>query len=228
MTRKNCGVGVRVFLVDDHEIVRRGLRDLFDSSDGIDVVGEAGTIHEALVRIPLVEPEVAVVDLQLPDGSGIDLCRALRKTMPRLRTVVLTAHGDIESQVDAALVGALGFTLKQVRGNAIVDAVRAASQGISTIDPEVRALALDRLRLDDEHHELLHSLTPPERSILELIAEGRSNREIAHELHYAEKTIKNRVTTLFSKLGVERRAEAAVYAARVQERYGELRTSSHH
>lgn len=216
-----------MFVVDDHEIVRRGIQDLLAAHDDITVVGEASTIAEAMRRIPLAKPDVAVVDLQLPDGTGVELCRALRNELPETRSVILTSFDDDQARVDAALAGAVGFVLKEVRGNTIVQTVLDAAAGRAEMGEEVTALVLEQIRREDEAQERLHTLTPHEREILRLIAEGKSNREIADELFFAEKTIKNRVTTLLAKLGVSRRTEAAVYAARLQERYGALGNPTH-
>jgi len=215
-------VGSRIFLVDDHEIVRRGLRDLFNRESDLEVVGEAATVADALARIPLSNADVAVLDLGLPDGSGIEICRELRSSAPRMHSIILTSYDDEESLIEAALAGASGYALKQLKGNEIVAAVRAAAQGRSTMNPDVTARSLERVRADREANEPLESLTDQEREILELIAMGKSNREIAEHMYLAEKTIKNRVTALFAKLGVSRRAQAAVYAARIMERYGTL------
>ncbi|HPB44364.1 MAG TPA: response regulator transcription factor [Microthrixaceae bacterium] len=215
-------MGSRIFLVDDHEIVRRGLRDLFNRESDLEVVGEAATVADALARIPLSNADVAVLDLGLPDGSGIEICRELRSSAPRMHSIILTSYDDEESLIEAALAGASGYALKQLKGNEIVAAVRAAAQGRSTMNPDVTARSLERVRADREANEPLESLTDQEREILELIAMGKSNREIAEHMYLAEKTIKNRVTALFAKLGVSRRAQAAVYAARIMERYGTL------
>ncbi|MCB1285257.1 MAG: response regulator transcription factor [Microthrixaceae bacterium] len=215
-------MGSRIFLVDDHEIVRRGLRDLFNRESDLEVVGEAATVADALARIPLSNADVAVLDLGLPDGSGIEICRELRSSAPRMHSIILTSYDDEESLIEAALAGASGYALKQLKGNEIVATVRAAAQGRSTMNPDVTARSLERVRADREANEPLESLTDQEREILELIAMGKSNREIAEHMYLAEKTIKNRVTALFAKLGVSRRAQAAVYAARIMERYGTL------
>ncbi len=219
---QHCAVGSRIFLVDDHEIVRRGLRDLFNRESDLEVVGEAATVADALARIPLSNADVAVLDLGLPDGSGIEICRELRSSAPRMHSIILTSYDDEESLIEAALAGASGYALKQLKGNEIVATVRAAAQGRSTMNPDVTARSLERVRADREANEPLESLTDQEREILELIAMGKSNREIAEHMYLAEKTIKNRVTALFAKLGVSRRAQAAVYAARIMERYGTL------
>lgn len=220
-------MGVTVFVVDDHEIVRRGIQDLLAAQDDITVVGEAGTIAEATQRIALARPDVAVIDLQLPDGTGVELCRALRLSLPNCQSVILTSFDDNQARVDAALAGAVGFVLKEVRGGDIVATVLEAAAGTATMGDEITALVLEQIRVDDEAQERLHSLTAHEKEILRLIADGKSNRQIADELFFAEKTIKNRVTTLLAKLGVTRRTEAAVFAARLQERYGALRNPSH-
>ena len=208
---------VRIFLLDDHEVVRRGLRDLLDSEDDLQVVGEAGTAEEALRRVPATSPDVAVLDVRLPDGNGVEVCRELRSSHPELQCLMLTSFSDDEALVDAIMAGAAGYVLKQIRGNDLVDAVRRVGAGQSLLDPMLTARVLERLRGRSED-DGLERLTDQERRILELLAEGLSNREIGERMYLAEKTVKNYVSNLLAKLGMHRRTEAAVYAARLAER----------
>jgi DNA-binding NarL/FixJ family response regulator len=205
-------VTVRVLLVDDHEVVRRGLRDLLESEDDIEVVAEAGTVAEAAVRCDASHPDVAVLDMRLPDGDGATLCRRLRARPQPPACIVLTAFDDEKALVDAISAGAAGYLLKQVRGQDLVTAVREVAQGHSLLDPVTTARVLARLRepVTDE----LSALTDRERRVLELIGEGLSNREIASQLWLAEKTVKNYVTAILSKLGMQRRTQAVAWLAR--------------
>ncbi|NHD18811.1 MULTISPECIES: response regulator [Actinopolyspora] len=208
---------VRVLLVDDHEVVRRGLRDLLDTEEDVEVVGEAGGVNEALVRAEADRPDVAVVDMRLPDGDGLDLCRRLRAADAPPHCLVLTAFDDEQALVGAINAGASGYLLKQVRGQDLINAVREVAAGRSLLDPVTTRRVLDRLREggggepdDDE----LRDLTEQEHRVLELIGEGLSNREIAERLFLAEKTVKNYVTSVLAKLGMERRTQAAAWYAR--------------
>jgi DNA-binding NarL/FixJ family response regulator len=207
----------RVFLLDDHEVVRRGLRDLLESEDDLEVVGEAGTAEEAYGRIPATTPDVAVLDMRLPDGDGIDVCREIRSRHPEIACIMLTSFADDDAVYAAILAGAAGYLLKQVRGNDLVDAIRRVAGGASLLDPEVTTRVLERLRHKDDDDPLA-ALTDQERTILELIAEGLTNRQIGERMFLAEKTVKNYVSNMFSKLGMSRRTEAAAYAARLSER----------
>ena len=209
---------LRVFLVDDHEIVRRGVRELLESHDGIVVVGEADTVAAGRDRINAARPDVAVLDVQLPDGSGIELCRDVRSDLPDLRCLMLTSFPDDDALLDAVVAGASGYVLKQVRGSDIVDAVRRAAAGQSLLDPALTARVVERLRRGPAEDERLRDLTGQERKILSLLADGMTNRQIADELFLAEKTVKNYVSNLLAKMGMQRRTEAAVYAARLEER----------
>lgn len=209
---------IRVFLLDDHEVVRRGLRDLLDAAGGIEVVGEAGTADEALRRIPPTRPDVAILDVRLPDGDGVEVCREIRSTHPEVQCLILTSFSDDEALFQAIMAGAAGYLLKQVRGTDLVDAVRRVSGGQSLLDPAVTAQVLERLRTPPEADERLARLTEQERRILDLIAEGLTNRQIAQRIHLAEKTVKNYVSNLLAKLGMERRTQAAVYAAGLKDR----------
>lgn len=205
----------RVFLMDDHEVVRAGVRALLESTGDIVVVGEASTTAEALTRIPAVRPDVAVLDVRMPDGSGIEVCREIRSSIG-VPCLILTSYGDDEALFEAIMAGAAGYVLKQVRGGELVDAVRRVAGGESLLDPSITGRVLERLRRPPEQDPRLGSLTPRERSILALIADGHTNRQIAEQLYLAEKTIKNNVSNLLTKLGMERRTEAAVFAARLE------------
>ena len=206
----------RIFLLDDHEIVRHGLRDLFESEDDLVVVGESGSAKEAERIIPALRPHVAVLDARLPDGSGIDVCRAIRSRDPSIRGVILTSYDDDEALFAAIMAGAAGYVLKQIRSNDLVDAVRRVAAGQSLLDPAVTTRVLERLRhADDDEPTELAQLTEREREILELIAEGLTNRQIGQRLYLAEKTVKNYVSSLLAKLGLERRTQAAVLAAKL-------------
>ena len=206
---------VRVFLLDDHEVVRRGVRELLDAEDDIEVVGEAENVERALARVPAVRPDVAILDVRLPDGDGIEVCREIRSTFADVSCLMLTSFSDDEALMQAVLAGASGYLLKQIRGTDIVDAVRRVAGGGSLLDPALTARVADRLRNPPEQDERLARLTGQERSILALIADGLTNRQIGEELHLAEKTVKNYVSNLLAKLGMERRTQAAVFAARL-------------
>jgi two-component system response regulator DevR len=211
---------IRVFLADDHEVVRRGVRDLIDHEEDLSVVGEASTASEALDRIPLCSPDVAVLDVRLGDGSGIEVAREIRSSHPDVRCLMLTSFADDEALVDSIVAGAAGYVLKQVRGNELLDGIRRVARGESLLDPAATTRVLERLRrgATDEEDERLASLTAQESRILELLAEGLTNRQIADRMHLAEKTVKNYVSNLLAKLGMSRRTEAAVYAARMADR----------
>ena len=205
----------RIFLLDDHEIVRHGLRDLFESEDDLVVVGESGSAKEAERIIPALRPHVAVLDARLPDGSGIDVCRAIRSRDPSIHGIILTSYDDDEALFAAIMAGASGYVLKQIRSTDLVDAVRRVAAGQSLLDPAVTTRVLDRLRHADDAPSELAQLTEREREILELIAEGLTNRQIGERLYLAEKTVKNYVSSLLAKLGLERRTQAAVLAAKL-------------
>ena len=211
---------VRVFLLDDHDIVRRGLSHLFEAQDDIEVVGEAGTAEEALSRIPPTRPDVALLDVRLSDGDGVEVCREIRSRHPEIQCLMLTSFSDDEALFDAIMAGASGFILKQVKSEEIVQAVRFVANGQSLLDPAVTGRVLERLRKGPEEDERLATLSPQERNILELIADGLTNRQIASKINLAEKTVKNYVSNLLTKLGMERRTQAAVYAARLAEQRG--------
>jgi len=205
---------IRVFLLDDHEIVRRGLKELLESEGDIEVVGESGLAQEAIRRIPALRPDVAVLDGRLPDGSGIDVCREVRSAHPEIAALILTSYDDDEALFSAIMAGAAGYVLKQVRGNDLIETVRRVAAGQSMLDPAVTQQVLDRLRQGPVEDPALAPLTPQERKILGLIGEGMTNRQIAEAMFLAEKTIKNYVSALLSKLGLERRTQAAVFAAK--------------
>jgi two-component system, NarL family, response regulator DevR len=212
---------VRVFLLDDHDIVRRGLGHLFETQADIAVVGEAGSAEEALSRIPPTRPDVALLDVRLPDGDGVEVCREIRSRYPEIRCLMLTSFADDEALFDAIMAGASGYLLKQVKSDEIVEAVRLVAKGESLLDPAVTGSVLERLRKGPEEDERLAKLTSQERNILELIADGLTNRQISEQIHLAEKTVKNYVSNLLTKLGMERRTQAAVYAARLAEHRGD-------
>jgi two-component system, NarL family, response regulator DevR len=208
---------ITVFLLDDHEVVRQGVRDLLEASGEIKVIGEASTAAEALSRIPSVRPQVAVLDVRLPDGNGVEVCREILNSYPEIACLMLTSYSDDEALFEAIMAGASGYVLKQIRGNDLVAAVKQVATGASLLDPALTGRVLARLRNPPKEDERLGRLTEQERRILSLIAEGMTNRQIANELHLAEKTIKNYVSTLLMKLGMERRTEAAVFAARLND-----------
>lgn len=206
---------IRVFLLDDHEVVRRGLHDLLESEGDIEVVGESGSVKEAIARIPALRPDVAVLDGRLPDGSGIDVCREVRSIDPTIKALILTSYDDDEALFAAILAGAAGYVLKQIAGNDLIDGVRRVAAGQSLLDPTLTARVLERVRKGPEVNEELATLTEQERKILSLIAEGLTNRQIGERLFLAEKTVKNYVSSILAKLGLERRTQAAVLAAKL-------------
>ena len=209
------GQTVGVFLLDDHEIVRRGVRELLEAEPDITVVGEAGTAQAALAQVPALRPDVAVLDVRLPDGDGVSVCRAIRSRPPETACLILTAIGDDEAQMEAVLAGAAGYVLKQIRGTGLVCAVRTVASGQSLIDPGTAGRLLARAGEKARAADPLSALTGQERRILALIGQGLTNRQIGARLLLAEKTVKNYVSVLFAKLGLERRAQAAAYAARI-------------
>jgi two-component system, NarL family, response regulator DevR len=209
-------VTVRIFLLDDHEIVRRGLRELFEGEADFEVVGEAADAEEAMARVPPTRPDVAVLDVRLPGTSGIEVGRDLRATMPDLKCLMLTSFADDDALFSAVLAGASGYLLKQIRGTGLVSAVRQVAEGQSLIDPALMAGVMDRMRGKPED-ERMAKLSSQERRILDLIAEGKTNRQIGTEMFLAEKTVKNYVSSLLQKMGFSRRTEAAVYATRSKD-----------
>ncbi|MFE2476021.1 response regulator [Streptomyces sp. NPDC059389] len=217
----SSGAPIKVFLLDDHEVVRRGLHDLLDAEPDITVVGEAGTAEQALARGPALRPDVAVLDVRLPDGDGITVCRELRSRMPGLACLMLTSFDDEDALLDAIMAGAAGYVLKQIKGSDLVSAVRTVATGQSMLDPATTARLMHSLR-DPETAKVpedarLAALSDRERAVLELIGEGLTNRQIAKQLYLSEKTVKNHISRLLGKLGVERRVQAAVIAAQVRE-----------
>jgi DNA-binding NarL/FixJ family response regulator len=206
---------IRVFLLDDHEIVRMGVRDLLEAEPGITVIGEAGTAASALARIPALKPDVAILDVRLPDGDGVSVCRDIRSKMPQLAVLMLTSFSDDEALFDAIVAGAAGYVLKQIRGTDLVGAVRTIASGQSLLDPEAASRVMRRMRDQATAADPLAGLTDQERRILALIGEGLTNRQIGERMFLAEKTVKNYVSALFAKLGMQRRAQAAAYAAHV-------------
>jgi DNA-binding NarL/FixJ family response regulator len=210
---------VRVFLLDDHEIVRRGVRDLLNAEEDMEVVGEASTAAEALARIPATKPDVAVLDVRLPDGNGVSVCRDLREKMPELAFLMLTSFADDEALFDAIMAGASGYVLKQIRGGDLVGAVRTIASGGSLLDPRATTAVLERLRAP-KPKDPLAALSDQERQILQHIGEGLTNREIGERMFLAEKTVKNYVSNVLSKLGLQRRTQVAVMAAELRQDSG--------
>jgi DNA-binding NarL/FixJ family response regulator len=212
---------IRVFLLDDHEVVRRGLTDLLDSEPDISVVGDADSAEHALVRGPALRPDVAVLDVRLPDGDGISVCRELRSRMPELACLMLTSFDDEEALLDAIMAGAAGYVLKQIRGSDLVSAVRTVASGQSMLDPTTTARLMRSLRADPTEGAALApelaGLSPRERDILTLIGDGLTNREIGKKLYLSEKTVKNHISRLLAKLGVQRRVQAAVLASHLEQ-----------
>ncbi|MGH8795379.1 MAG: response regulator [Stackebrandtia sp.] len=207
---------VRVFLVDDHEIVRRGVADVLESESDLVVVGEAASASEALARVPAVAPDIAVLDVRLPDGNGVELCRELKSQMPQLNCLMLTSFTDDEALFDAIMAGASGFVLKQVLGADLLSAVRTVAAGQSLLDARTTTALMNRLRREQEQADPLRELSPQERTVFELIGEGLTNRQIAERMYLAEKTVKNYVSHLLAKLGMKSRTQAAVLATEVR------------
>ncbi|MCF6476128.1 response regulator transcription factor [Nonomuraea sp. MG754425] len=207
---------IRVFLVDDHEVVRRGVAALLESEDDIEVVGEAGTAESAVARIPALQPDVAVLDVRLPDGNGVDVCRDVRSRLPGLACLMLTSYADDDALFDAVMAGAAGYVLKQIHGSDLVGAVRTVASGQSLLDPQTTAAMLRRLRDQQARKDPLAALTEQERHILDLIGEGLTNRQIGERMFLAEKTVKNYVSNLLAKLDMQRRTQAAALAARLR------------
>ena len=209
-----------MYLLDDHEVVRRGIRELLEADGDIEVIGESGLATEAAARIPALRPDVAILDARLPDGSGIDVCREIRSRDPGIAALILTSYDDDEALFSAIMAGAAGYVLKQVRGNDLVDMVRRVASGQSTLDPSVTAQVLERIRTGPPVDKDLEGLTEQEQRILELIGRGLTNRQIAQEMHLAEKTVKNYVSSMLAKLGLTSRTQAAIFAVK-HERPGE-------
>ncbi|MGY6652440.1 response regulator transcription factor [Amycolatopsis sp. TRM77291] len=207
----------KVFLVDDHEIVRRGLSDLLGSEPDIEISGEAASVSEALTRIPASDTDIAVLDVRLPDGNGIELCRDLLSTQPNLRCLMLTSYADDEALFTAIMAGASGFVLKQVLGNDLVSAIRTIAGGGSLLDSRTTAALMNRIRRESDHSDPTAGLSEQERTVFELIGEGLTNREIGERMFLAEKTIKNYVSRILAKLGIQRRTQAAVLATELKK-----------
>ncbi|MEU3598539.1 response regulator transcription factor [Streptomyces sp. NPDC006798] len=218
---RGTGTAISVFLLDDHEVVRRGVHDLLDDEPGITVVGEAATVEQALIRVPALRPDVAVLDVRLPDGDGVTVCRELRSKLPGLACLMLTSFDDEEALLDSIMAGAAGYVLKQIEGSDLVSAVRTVARGQSLLDPAATTKVMARLRKVQqpaEDPDALPGLTQREREILDLIGEGLTNRQIGQRLYLAEKTVKNHISRLLAKLGVERRIHAAVLATQARDR----------
>ena len=206
---------VKVFLVDDHEVVRRGLIDLLSSDPELDVIGEAGSVAEALARIPALEPDVAVLDVRLPDGNGIELCRDLLSRLPDLRCLMLTSFTSDEAMLDAILAGASGYVVKDIKGMELASAIKKVGSGRSLLDNRAAAALMAKLRGEGEDTDPLSGLTDQERILLNLLGEGLTNKQIATQMFLAEKTVKNYVSRLLAKLGMERRTQAAVFVSKL-------------
>jgi DNA-binding NarL/FixJ family response regulator len=207
-------VGITLFLVDDHEVVRRGLKELIESDSEIKVVGEAATAQEAVEKIPSIAPDVAVLDVRLPDGSGVEVCREIRAKSPEVYCLMLTSFSDDEALFSSIMAGASGYLLKQVKGRELISAIKRVANGESLLDPALIRKVMDKIRSDTDIDERIARLTPQERAILKLIAEGKSNRQIASDMFLSEKTVKNYVSNMLGKMGFSRRTEAAVYAVK--------------
>ena len=210
------GRQITVFLLDDHEVVRRGVRDMVETAPDLTVIGEASTAAEALATVPSLRPDVAVLDVRLPDSDGVTVCRELRSQMPELVCLMLTSFADDEAMLDAIMAGAQGFVLKQIRGSDLVGAVRTVANGGSLLDPTATRRVMERLRTHGETRDRLSGLSDQERKVLDLIGEGLTNRQIGERMFLAEKTVKNYVSNVLAKLGLERRTQAAVLAHEVQ------------
>jgi DNA-binding NarL/FixJ family response regulator len=211
---------IRVFLLDDHEVVRRGVAALLESEDDLEVVGEASTADQALARIPALTPDVAILDVRLPDGDGVSVCREIRSKMPQIACLMLTSFADDDAMFDAVMAGAAGYVLKQIHGTDLVGAVRTVASGKSLLDPSSTARMLDRLRAQADRKDPLGALSEQERRILKLIGEGLTNRQIGERMFLAEKTVKNYVSNLLAKLDMQRRTQAAALAAQLKAQDG--------
>jgi DNA-binding NarL/FixJ family response regulator len=208
---------VTVFLVDDHEVVRRGLVDLLASDPELEIIGEAGSVAEAMARVPALKPDVAVLDVRLPDGNGIELCRDLLSAVPELRCLMLTSFTSDEAMLEAILAGASGYVVKDIKGMELARAIKDVGAGRSLLDTRAAAALMAKLRSDAEHNDPLSGLTDQERTLLGLLSEGLTNRQIAARMFLAEKTVKNYVSRLLAKLGMERRTQAAVFASKLEQ-----------
>ena len=209
-------MSLRILLVDDHEIVRQGLKGLIDSEEDLEVVGEAGTVEDAIKRTGFDNPDVVILDVRLPDGSGVEACREIRDRFPGTNVMMLTSFADEEALMAAIMAGASGYVLKRIRGKQLIDDIRKVGRGESLLDPDMVGRLFDRLRTGGTTDPLLEKLSEQERKILTHIAEGMTNREIAQEMFLAEKTVKNYVSNMLTKMGMSRRTEAAAYMARLE------------
>ena len=216
MNSDGSAPAIKVFLLDDHEVVRRGVTDVLESDSGITVIGEAKNAAEALARVPALRPDVAVLDVRLPDGDGVTVCRELRSRMPELKVIMLTSYSDVEALFEAIMAGASGYLLKQILGQDLITAVRTVAAGGSLLDPTATTAVLERMRRAAEPAGPLAKLSDQERTVLELIGEGLTNRQIGERMFLAEKTVKNYVSHLLAKLGLERRTQAAVLATELR------------
>jgi len=214
---------IGVFLLDDHQVVRRGLKDMLEDEPDFEVVGEGSTAAEALARVPALRPRVAVLDVRLPDGDGVTVCRELRSKLPELTCLMLTSFPDEEALFDAIMAGASGYLLKQTLGADLVEAVRTVAGGESLLDPRLAAKVMAKLRAADEKKDPLAQLTAQEHKVLDLIGEGLTNRQIAERMFLAEKTVKNYVSALLAKLGLTRRVQAAVLVSEIKSDHGHRR-----
>ncbi|WP_370333343.1 response regulator [Mycolicibacterium hippocampi] len=208
---------VRVFLVDDHEVVRRGLVDLLSADDDLEVIGEAGSVSQALARIPALAPDVAVLDVRLPDGNGIELCRDLLSLLPDLRCLMLTSFTSDEAMLDAILAGASGYVIKDIKGMELAAAIKEVGAGRSLLDNRAAAALMAKLRHDADQSDPLSGLSDQERVLLDLLGEGLTNKQIAARMFLAEKTVKNYVSRLLAKLGMERRTQAAIFVSKLDQ-----------
>ncbi|HVB70265.1 MAG TPA: response regulator transcription factor [Acidimicrobiales bacterium] len=209
-------MAIRVFLLDDHELVREGIRSLFDGDEDIEIVGEAGTAARAMVMIPLTKPDVAILDVRLEDGNGIEVCREMRSVMPELACLMLTSYADDEALYASVMAGAAGYVLKQVKARDLIGDVKKVASGASLIDPKTVARVVERILNPPKAHPELETLSPQQRRILDLIAEGLTNRQIADAMFLSEKTVKNYITGLLAKLRMNSRTEAAIYATKLK------------
>jgi len=207
---------IRVFLLDDHELVREGIRSLFDGDEDIEIVGEAGTAAKAMVMIPLTKPDVAILDVRLEDGNGIEVCREMRSVMPELACLMLTSYADDEALYASVMAGAAGYVLKQVKARDLIGDVKKVASGASLIDPKTVARVVERISNPPKAHPELETLSPQQKRILDLIAEGLTNRQIADAMFLSEKTVKNYITGLLAKLRMNSRTEAAIYATKLK------------
>ena len=216
-----AAMSFQILLVDDHEVVRQGLRALIDAQDDLEVVGEAGSVEEAVKRTGFDSPDVVLMDVRLPDGSGVEACREIRERFPQTRVLMLTSFADEDALIAAIMAGASGYVLKRVRGDELIESIRRVAQGESLLDPDMVGRLFDRIRTGGNSDPLLEKLSDQERKILGHIAEGMTNRQIAAEMFLAEKTVKNYVSNMLTKMGMSRRTEAAAYMARLEAEHEE-------